>query len=115
MQSVSDKIALEASRLARAYVNILRDGGEPALLRAQIEENKYDIMEAIGDGRLNMSKTLERVYREAKWRIEVKLENEPALKALLIDYRAERAAKEAAAAAEEQKNWRPLPKIGANN
>lgn len=115
MKSVSDKIALEAGKWARAYVNILRDGNEPALLRAQIENSKYDIMSAIGDGRLNMSKTLELVYREAKWRIESMLENEPALKALLIDYRAERAAKEAAAAAEEQKNWRPLPKIGANN
>lgn len=110
-RTLSQKIAAEAARICRDYINILERGQEPATLRSIVQANRADILECINDGRANMSDTIEKVRSQAHFNIKCELELRPELAQRLIDFRAARKARDEQEAMNEQRNWRPLPAI----
>ena len=111
MKTLSQKINSEANRISREYIAILAAGKEPATLAAQIEAQRYGIMSNINDARANMNDTVEKVRRLALHLIKTDLHAMPHLAQRLTDFRAARAARDYQAAAEESRNWKPLPAL----
>ena len=108
-RTLTQKINSTAAKIAREYIEILANGNEPTQLRAIINASKYDIMDRINDGRVNMNDTLEKVFGQAHYNIKCELQLRPALSNRLMEFRAVRKARDEQAASKEQRNWLPLP------
>lgn len=114
-KATSYKITRQINKLAFDYVATIARGQEPALLAAWVEGNKYDIMDAINDARLNMGKTLVRVEYGAKAKIKELLAGEPALAARLVEFRKASEAREKEEALADHKEFTktPFPRVSA--
>ena len=106
MKTLAHKISIEANRISRDYMEILANGNEPGTLASAIHLQRYGIMGNINDARANMSDTLEKVRQHAHSLIKMDLQANPELAKRLIDFRA---ARDNQSAAEESRNWKPLP------
>jgi hypothetical protein len=112
MRTLKHKIAIEANRISREYIDTLQRGYEPASLASMVQAQRYGIMDNIRDGRANMTDTIEKVRRHAHSLIKMDLEANPDLAQRLIAFRGAKAARDEQIAREEQRSWRPLPAIG---
>jgi len=111
MKTVETKIRQQASRIARDYVAILQAGREPAALEYIMSRQKYGILDAIADDRLNHYKTLDRVESWARKFIKDDLAATPFLADRLNAFRKARHEREQEEAREEQRAWKALPAI----
>lgn len=109
MKTLAHKISIEANRISRDYMKILANGNEPGTLASTIHIQRYGIMGNINDARANMSDTIEKVRLHAHSLIKMDLQANPELAQLLVAFRAARTARDNQAAAEESRNWKPLP------
>lgn len=105
------KIRSAARKVAKGYLKTLEEGKEPAMLRAQIEMSKYDILDDINDRRLNIASTMEAVLVEAKWLIKDALQQNSYLADKLIAFRKARESKQEEENMAEQRAWKPFPII----
>jgi hypothetical protein len=110
-RSLNYKIEIEAAIISKQYIKTLEAGKEPATLRSIIDQNKYDILESISDGRVNMYDTLEKVRSKAHFNIKCELQLRPELANLLISFRSARKKQDEIESINEQRNWIPLPAL----
>lgn len=84
---IEDKIIHEAFKIAQAYIKMILENRNPAMLDAQINYSKHDIMECMNDRRLNMTSTLKKIRTEAMRMIVLELNIKTDLRNKLIELR----------------------------